>query len=160
MPPLSPHHLKEYQKQMQLGTIPGTYKALIEYMMSLRTYFKNKTPEYVVGSFYQGYMDMTYFPIVTTILQESKLKLAIVFNHFNTRFEIWLSAQNRDIQKEYLKVFRQMKLDEKYMMSGNPDSIIEMMVIESPDFKESEEITTKIETGIKKFVKDLTAVLP
>lgn len=159
MKDLSAQDIKDYQTQMELGTIPVIYKGLIEYMMSLRTYFKKNYPEYIVGSFYQGYMDMTYFPVVTTFLQKRKLKLAIVFNHSKARYEIWLSAQNRDIQKEYLNVFRLMKLDEKYIFSGNPDSIIEMIIIEPGDFNELEDITTEIETGMKKFVADLTAIL-
>lgn len=159
MKDLSTQNIKDYQRQMELGNITKTYKGLIEYMMSLRTYFKNNYPEYIVGSFYQGYMDMTYFPVVTTFLHKRKLKLAIVFNHSKTQFEIWLSAQNRDIQKEYLNLFKQKKLDEKYFFSENSDSIIEMIVIENPSFNKLDEITTEIEIGIKKFIEDLIGIL-
>ena len=52
----------EYRKQMEKGVINKAYKGLMEYILNLRTYFRNKYPEYFVsGSIYFGYMDMTYF---------------------------------------------------------------------------------------------------
>ena len=52
----------EFRKQLQKGTITNAYRGLIEYIMSLKAYLKNKYPDYFVsGSIYQGYMDMTYF---------------------------------------------------------------------------------------------------
>ena len=57
------------------GIINEAYQGLMAYIMGLRTYFKNKYPDqFVVGSFYQGYMDMTYFPITPGIMQASKIK--------------------------------------------------------------------------------------
>ncbi|MGD8782779.1 MAG: hypothetical protein PVH88_27965 [Ignavibacteria bacterium] len=142
MKELSIRNIKDYKRQMELGNIPKAYKGLIEYMMSLRTYFKNNYPEYVVGSFYQGYMDMTYFSIVTTLLKKRKLKLAIVFDHFKIRFEIWLSAQNRKVLSEYSKLLKQIELNKNYLISENPDSIIEMVVIENTDFNDLNKIYT------------------
>ena len=152
-------NITDYKKQMVLGIIPKTYKGFIEYMMSLRTYFIDNYPEYNVGSFYQGYMDMTYFPIATPLLKTKKLKLAVVFDHFKMRFEIWLSAQNRKIINEYLSFFQNKKLNKNYFVTKNPDSIIEIIVIEEPDFKDLNKITSEIETGLKNFLDELADIL-
>ncbi|MBN1822317.1 MAG: hypothetical protein JW833_16470 [Prolixibacteraceae bacterium] len=159
MKELSIEHFEDYKKQMELGILPEVYKGLIEYMMSLRTYFKSNFPEYLVGSFYQGYMDMTYFPVVPISLKNSNLKFAVVFDHLKIRFEIWLSGKNRKIQKEYQNLLKQKELDKNYIFTENPDSIIEMVVVENPDFNDLNSITTEIERGIEKFVKDVSDVL-
>ena len=55
-------YINEYRKQLAKGAIQKAYKGLMEYIMGLRTHFKNKYPDYFVsGSIYYGYMDMTYF---------------------------------------------------------------------------------------------------
>jgi hypothetical protein len=54
--------MNEYRKQLEKGAIQEAYKGLMEYILALRTHFKNKYPDYFVsGSIYYGYMDMTYF---------------------------------------------------------------------------------------------------
>lgn len=159
MKDLSIENIKEYKRQMELEAIPKTYKGLVEYMMSLRTYFKNNHPEYIIGSFYQGYMDMTYFPIVTPVLRSRKLKLALVFDHKKIRFEIWLSAQNRTIINHHLDLLQNKVLNKEYCITENPDSIVETVIIENPDFSHSDRITNAIETGVKKFIGDLANII-
>ena len=152
-------NFEDYKRQMESGAIQKAYKGIIEYTMHLRTHFKNNYPEYFIGSFYQGYMDMTYFPVIPNILKDKKLKLAIVFDHLKFQFEIWLSGQNRNIQNEYLKLIKKKVVDENYIITENPDSIIEMVVIENPDFKELNKITAEIETCIMKFTTDIKDIL-
>jgi len=152
-------NIEDYKQQMNLGILPKVYKELIAYMMSLRTHFKSNFPEYTVGSFYQGYMDMTYFPIVPISFKNRSLKIAIVFDHTHVRFEIWLSGQNRLVQKEYTSLLKQKNLNADYIFTENPDSIVETVVVENPDFSELDKITAEIEKGIQKFVKDISSVL-
>jgi len=72
--------VNEYRKQLEQGAIQKAYKGLMEYVMALRTHFKNKYPEHVVsGSIYYGYMDMTYFSFNPKSLKDRGLKIAIVF---------------------------------------------------------------------------------
>ena len=53
-------NMNEYKKQLEKGAIKEAYKGLMEYIMDLRTHFKNEYPDYFVsGSIYYGYMDMT-----------------------------------------------------------------------------------------------------
>lgn len=94
-------YMEEYKKEMKKGTIRNAYKGLMEYIMDLRTHLQNKYPEHFVSSLYYGYMDMTYFSFSPDSLKDRKLKIAIVFIHDTVRFEVWLSGQNKQIQKEY-----------------------------------------------------------
>ena len=56
-------YINEYKKQMERGAIQKAYQGLLEYIMGLRTSFSKKFPDWETGNLYQGYMDMTYFPI-------------------------------------------------------------------------------------------------
>ncbi|MFZ6052055.1 DUF7000 family protein [Halocola ammonii] len=149
----------EYKKQMELGHVPKAYRGLMEFMMSLRTHFKSVVENYTVGSFYQGYMDMTYFPVSTNSLIQKKLKLAIVFDHSKTQFEIWLSGQNRQVQHEYLNIIEQSELKKGFLLTKNPDSIIESIITGDPDFSDLDKLTTEIENAVEQFIKDVTELI-
>ena len=45
-------YISEYRKQLEKGTIKKAYKGLMEYIMDLRTHFKNKYPDYFVSGQY------------------------------------------------------------------------------------------------------------
>jgi hypothetical protein len=52
-------YMNEYREQLGKGAIQKAYKGLMEYIMGLRTHFKNKYPDYFIsGSIYYGYMNM------------------------------------------------------------------------------------------------------
>lgn len=60
---------------MQKGDIQDAYRGLMVYIMNLRTYFKNKYPDYFVsGNIYFGYMDMTYFSFIPDSLKQKKIE--------------------------------------------------------------------------------------
>jgi len=150
---------EEYKKQLKIGNISTAYKSLIEYMMKLRTYFKNNYPDYIVGSFYQGYMDVTFFPITTKLLKKRKLKFTIVFDHQKIQFEIWLTAQNQQIRNKYSELITEKEFGENYISTSNPYSIIEYLVIENPNFDNLDKITNEIEEGVKTFLRDVASTL-
>lgn len=87
--------MEKLHGQLRNGAIQRAYRAMLSYMMGLRTYFKNKYPDSFVSALYQGYMDMTYFSISPLSLKQRDLKLAIVFNFEAFRFEAWLAGRNR-----------------------------------------------------------------
>lgn len=92
-------HMGEYKKQLDKGRIQLAYRGLLEYILGLRLYFKEKYPDYFVsGSLYLGYMDMTYFSFTHPLLKQKGLKIAIVFLHEQLRFEVWLAAVNKQVQ--------------------------------------------------------------
>jgi hypothetical protein len=151
-------YMNEYRKQLEKGAIQEAYRGLMEYFNALRLHFKKKNPDYSVsGSVYYGYMDMTYFPVFPEALKRRKLKIAIVFIHGAFRFEVWLAASNKNIQKKYWKLFKESNWNEYRIPSTTKgvDSIIEYILIDNPDFSDLDALTKQIEKGITKFIKDV-----
>ena len=87
--------MNEYREQLHKGNIRKAYRGLMDYIMELRSYFKNKYPNYFVSeSVYYGYMNRTHFCYFPESLKCRKLKVAIVFVHNTFRFEVWLARAN------------------------------------------------------------------
>ena len=102
-----PESMLEYRKQLGLGAIQQAYKGLMEYMLGLKTHFKDRHPDFAVpGSLYFGYMDMTYFSLVPQSLKERNLKIAVVFLHQSFCFEVWLAGVNKQVQAQTWKQIR------------------------------------------------------
>ena len=154
--------MNEYRKQLEKGAIQVAYKGLMAYVMDLRSHFKNKYPDYFVsGSIYQGYMDMTYFSSTPISLKERGLKIAIVFLHEAFRIEVWLSGKNKQVQREYWKVFEGSDWDIYHIVSPTKgvDSIVEYILADNPDFSDLDALTNKIERRTLKFIKDVEGFL-
>ncbi len=155
-------HMNEYRKQLEKGDIKKAYKGLMKYIQSLRLFIKNKYPDCVVsGNIYYGYMDMTYFSIIPDSLKCRRLKIAIVFLHDTFRFEVWLAGYNRQIQTKYWKLFKESDWN-KYRMPSltkGVDSILEYILVDSPDFSDLEALTKQIERGTLIFIQDIESFL-
>ena len=154
-------YMDEYRKEMKKGAVRKAYKGLMDYIMDLRTHFKNNYPDYFVSGLYYGYMDMTYFSFSPKSLKDRKLKIAIVFIHDTVRFEVWLSGQNKQIQTEYWKLFKENHWDKHPIVPTieGVDSIIEEILVPNPDFRDLEALTKEIEEGTLKFIKDVEEFL-
>lgn len=153
-----PEHIEEYKRQLEKGAIQKAYQGLMEYVMDLRTYFKNQYPDYgVSGSIYYGYMDMTYFSIYPKALKDRKLKIAIVFLHEAFRFEVWLSGQNKQVLKKYWKLIQESGLAKYRIVSPGKgiDSIVESVLVDDPDFHDLDAVTEQIENGTLRFIQDI-----
>ena len=150
--------MKEFRLQLEKGVVQIAYKGLLEYMLALKNHLKEKYPEcYVSGGLYSGYMDMTYFAFSPGALKRLNLKIALVFNHEAFRFEIWLAGYNKKVQAEYWKLFKESGWN-KYNVVPAPkgsDSIVEYVLVESPDFIDLDALTKQIEKGTLKFVGDI-----
>jgi hypothetical protein len=148
----------EYRRQLERGVIQKAYRGLLEYVMDLRTHFGRKYPDSLApGGIYHGYMDMTYFPLFPTALKIRKLKIAIVFAHESTRFEVWLSGNNKQTQMKYWNLFKQVDWD-KYRIPSTTrgvDSIVEYTLVETPDFGDLDALTGQIEKGTLGFIDDI-----
>lgn len=139
----------EYRKQLEKGHLQEAYSGLMAYIMDLRTYLKNKYPEYFISGIYQGYMDMTYFSFTPDSLKSLKLKIAVVFIYDTFKFEVWLAGSNKNVQKEYWELFKKGGL-QKYHISSDIkgiDSIVENVLVENPDFGDLDILTQEIEDG-------------
>lgn len=149
-------YMNEYQKQLEKGTIQKAYQELMAYIMSLKTHFMHKYPDYFVsGSIYQGYMDMSYFSFVPASLKRRKLKPAIVFVHDKLRFEIWLAANNKQVQLKYWKIIKESGWDQYPIVSTTQgaDSIIGHVLVENPNFDDLDALTQQIESEILEFLE-------
>jgi hypothetical protein len=154
--------MAEYQKQMQIGMVPKAYKGLMDYILDLRNYFKKKYPDWSVsGSLYTGYMDMTYFALVPDSFKQRGLKIAVVFIHETCRFEVWLSAVNKQVQAEYWQVINDSGWSTYRLVPSvqGYDSILETVLVESPDFGDLNGLTGQIEQGTASFIQDVEKFL-
>jgi hypothetical protein len=154
--------INEYKKQLEKGAIQEAYKGLMEYIMDLKTHFKNKYPDYVVsGSLYYGYMDMTYFSFFPKSLKDRNLKIAIVFIHAAFRFEVWLAGYNKQVQTKYWELFKENNWNKYNLVptTQGVDSIVEYVVVDHPDFSDLNSLTEQIESGTLKFIRDVESFL-
>lgn len=152
----------EYKRQIEKGSIQAAYRGLMEYIMDLKTHFKNKYPDYLVsGSIYYGYMDMTYFSFLPRSLKDRNLKIAIVFIHDQFRFEAWLAGYNKQVQEKYWKLFRESGWDKYRIVSTikGADSIVESLLVDNPDFSDLQALTQKIEKEALIFIRDIESFL-
>jgi hypothetical protein len=154
--------MNEYRKHLEKGVIQKAYRGLMEYIMELRTHFKNKYPDcFVSGSIYYGYMDMTYFSFIPKSLKQRNLKAAIVFVHDTFRFEVWLAGYNKQVQSKYWKLFKESGWNKYHLVSTTKgtDSIIECVMVDNPDFTDVDALTKQIERTTLKFIKDVESFL-
>ena len=151
-------YVDEYKQQLKKGHIQKAYKGIMEYIMGLKSYLKNKYPDYYVsGSIYYGYMDMTYFSFIPESLKRRKLKIAIVFNYDAFRFEVWLGGYNKQIQNEYWNLFKDSDWNKYHIVSTikGVDSIIEYVLVENPEFSDLDLLTKQIEKSSLEFINNI-----
>lgn len=130
-------HVNRYTDLLQEGEIQEAYKGILAFMGKLRSdYSHRKAVLQVSGGLYQGYMDMTYFPLTNEILKERDLKIAIVYLHPQKTFEAWLSARNRAVIGQYRTLFTDSLIGgvEVYHDESNEDAILECVLTDAPDF--------------------------
>lgn len=146
--------LLSFQQQLQAGSLQNAYRALLGYMLKLRTHFKDAYPQFAVSGLYQGYLDMTYFAIFPPELKRRDLKIAIVFNYSEFRFEAWLAAANRQVQRKVWELFRQGDWGAYRVTAPGPgiDAIVECDLAAGLEVCAGEALTAKIETGVQAFV--------
>jgi len=154
--------LQAYRAQLEKGAIQAAYKGLMDYIMTLRTHVKNTHPECgVSGSLYYGYMDMTYFACVPHFFKQRKLKIAIVFLHEAWRFEVWLAGANKQVQETYWTWFREHEWTTYPLVptTKGADAILEHIVVDNPDLRHVEVLTTTIESGVLAFIQEVERFL-
>jgi hypothetical protein len=153
--------MDEFRKQIGKGSIQNAYRALLSYMMDLRAHFVNKYGEAAVSGLYQGYMDMTYFALFPTSFKRHDLKVAIVFNYNAFRFEAWLTARNRKIQRRYWELFKDTPWTGYRVVEPavGIDSIIEYDLAEDFNLSDTDALTLKIEKDTTTFIEDIERFL-
>lgn len=155
-------YIEIYKEQLEKGDILIAYNELVKFVMSLRTKFmKTLSDQYTFAGILHGYMDYTYFYYVNDFLKSKKLKLGLVLNHLEMRFEVWLLGNTIPNQKKYWELMKTTKWNEgrtempKY-------SILESAIVENPDFNNlnllSEQIEAKLIQVSDEILDDLKAL--
>jgi hypothetical protein len=154
-------NIEELRRQLRKGAIQKAYRALLSYMMELRTHFVDKYGERAVSGLYQGYMDMTYFALFPPSLKRRDLKVAIVFNYAAFRFEAWLVARNRKIQGQYWELFKDSHWTEYRVVTPavGIDSIVECDLAKDFDFGDPDAMTLRIENDTAAFIANIERFL-
>lgn len=152
---------EEFRRQLRNGSVHRAYAALLSYMLGLRTHFKNSQPDWTVSGLYQGYLDMTYFAIFPPKLKQRDLKIAIVFNYTAFRFEAWLAAGNRQVQRRYWELFRDSHWPDYRVVAPAPgvDSIVEYDLSADFDLSNPDALTARIDAGTAAFIDDIARFL-
>jgi hypothetical protein len=153
--------MKEFRRQLEKGAIQKAYRALLSYMMGLRTHFKSNLPGSSVSGLYQGYLDMTYFALFPSSLKQRKLKVAIVFNYEAFRFEAWLAGGNRKVQRHYWELFKESQWPEYRVVTPATgiDSILECDLITDFNLDDADALTASIEKATFAFIHDIERFL-
>ena len=134
-----------YKEQLQKEDIQKAYEGLIKYVMVLKSHFsKELSDKFLFGNISPGYMDFTYFPFFNDFLREQKLRFGIVLNHKKVRFELWLMGQNIEIQRNYWNLLKTSQWN-KEQIAMPKYSVLEVILVENPDFNELDILTSKIE---------------
>jgi hypothetical protein len=157
----SQEDMNSFRIQLKTGSVQKAYRALLRFMMDLRTRFKNRYPKYAVLGLYQGYMDMTYFAIVPPSFKRRSLKIAVVFNYEAFRFEAWLSGTNRQVQRKYYELVGDSRWTEYRITTPakGVDSIIECNLAENFDLSDPNSLTASIESKTINFINDIEKFL-
>lgn len=153
--------VREYTAQLQLGQIQKAYKGIMTFMSGLKTYLEGQHPDFSATGLYFGYMDMTYFAFTPPELKQRSVKIAIVYLHEKNRFEVWLGGANRRVQAETIELLKGKDIDGLVLSEVKPgvDSIIEMQLVQKPDFDHSQELMLAIESKMIEFTRKIREIL-
>ncbi len=153
--------VRDYTEQLGKGQIQKAYRGILTFMSSLARRLGDKYPNCSPGSLYPGLMDMSYFTFTPPELSDRKLKIAIVYLHAQTRFEIWLGGMNRKVQSETIRRLSRQDLGKYRLSKPAPgvDSILEAVLIDQTDFDRPEEMSESIRTGVIAFIRDVLLIV-
>jgi hypothetical protein len=147
-----------YKKMFASGEIQKTYQSLVCIVQNLRTDFaKLFENQYTVANVLHGYIDFTYFYLQNDYLKDRKLKFAIVFNHQQAYFELWLLGQTKDVQFSYWKKLKGTKWVKSELMPTY--SVFEVVLLSNPDFENYKELSRSIHSAFDSVSKEILKTL-
>jgi hypothetical protein len=153
--------IQELRRRLGEGAIQRAYKGIVSYMSHLRTVFAAQQGERVVSGLYQGYFNMTYFALFPDALKKRNLKLAIVFNYETFRFEVWLAARNRQLQRRYWELLLAASYKKHPLVEPGMgiDAIVEAVLAEEYALDAEDDLTARIVEGVAIFERDIVEFL-
>ena len=152
---LQPEDLEALRAQLAQGHIARAYSAIIGYMSRLRASYS--TGEWPVSGLYQGQFDMTYFAIFPPTLKARDLKLAVVFDYASFRFEIWLAARNRPVQRRYWELLNEGGWTKHRLVEPavGVDAIAVSEVADGGSLTDPESLTIELDAAVWSLLSDL-----
>ncbi len=152
--------LEELRRSLGEGAVPRAYLAIVTYMSGLRTQLATHEDWSVTG-LYQGYFDMTYFPVVTPALKKRYLKLAVVFDYQAFGFQVWLAARNRTVQRRYWELLRDNGWPAATLVEPAPgvDAIVAVQVADALALDDPEPLTASLEAAVVTLLADVEPFL-
>lgn len=142
------HYVAIYKEQLAKGDILIAYNQLVKFVMRLRVDFiKNLSERYSFSGILHGYMDYTYFYYTNDFLKSKKLKLGLVLNHIEMRFEIWLLGNTIAVQKKYWDLLKDSKWN-KDKIEMPKYSILEVVIENEPNFNDLVLLSKEIENKL------------
>jgi hypothetical protein len=150
--------IPSYKKVFASGEIQEIYQSLVGRIQGLRTEFnKNYKGQFSVANILHGYIDFTYFYLQNDFLKKRKLKLAIVLNHQEARFELWLLGQTKDVQINYWEKLQGVSWVNENLM---PEwSIFEIVMLANPDFDNTKVLSDSIQSKFNTLSEEIFEVL-
>ncbi|ARN66114.1 hypothetical protein LBY41_004469 [Vibrio vulnificus] len=147
-----------YKMAFESGELQRTYQDLVSIVQSLRTEFHKKYKgQFTVANVLHGYIDFTYFYLQDDYLKKHKLKLAIVFNHQQVQFELWLLGQTKDVQIGYWEKLQGVKWVNQDVM---PEwSIFEVLMLADPDFDDPKVLSELIYSAFSELSLEILSTL-
>lgn len=147
-----------YKAAFANGELQKTYQDLVGFVQNLRTEFAKKySNDYSTASILHGYIDFTYFYLQNDYLKQRKLKYAIVFQHKEVKFELWLLGQTKDVQIHYWKKLREVKWLNKEVMPEY--SIFEVPLELAPDFDSPNQLAATLHCQFETLSQEIFAML-
>lgn len=143
------------------GNIQKAYRIVFDILSKVKTKLSSNNKINIPNNIYHGYLDMTYFPVFSDVLKQHSLKIAIVFNYEKFSFEIWLSANNKKIQKKYWEIIKEKKWKKYRLMESivNEDSIIEYPIKTTVNYNEINKLVNIIEKQSIDFIVSIEEFL-
>lgn len=134
-----------YKEHLEKGEIQQAYKGLLKYLMKIKAHLgRTLSDQYSFGNCSPGYLDYSYFPFFNDFLRKKDLRLGVVLNHKEMRFELWLMGQNAETQKHYWEILKDTKWNEKQIKMPKY-SVLETILVENPNFNDLNSLTAEIE---------------
>lgn len=152
------HYVSVYRALLEAGEVQIAYTELIKYVYKLKTALsKDLVDDFSVGNVFQGYMDYTYFYLTNSDLKDKKLKLAVVLNHAEVDFELWLLGQTKDVQNKYWNLLKDTRWVKAPKMPEY--SIFEVKLINNPDFQDLDKLTDRIKSKFLAVSNEISVLL-
>jgi hypothetical protein len=150
--------ISAYKKVFASGEIQKTYQSLVAIVQNLRTDFSKKyKDEFLVANVLHGYIDFTYFYLQNEYLKKNKLKFAIVLNHQQVHFELWLLGQTKDVQIRYWEKLKDAEWVNEDVMPEY--SISEITLLATPDFDNIKKLSESVCNGFESLSREIINAL-